>query len=148
LIGGWDTVGYPRIRLSATLPRLGSRVRIPSPAPGFLKEIKKLEDALRGVFCFPDIGAKIGEAGGKQRKARSSGLWVAFEGSLCRPGAIPKGPADGQNHARGLAVEAEFLCRFDRRSDDQSGPRTLHGQAHGCQDHRSEIKPSLADLPS
>ena len=26
-----------------------------------------------------------------------------------------------------VAVEAELLCRFDGRSDDQSGPGTLHG---------------------
>src|SRR5205823_11996943 len=52
------------------------------------------------------------------------------------------------DHAGGLAVEAEFLCRFDGGPDDRSRSRTLHGQAHGCQDHRSEGKPSLADLSS
>jgi Protein of unknown function (DUF1275) len=31
-----------------------------------------------------------------------------------------KGSADGQDQARGLALEAEFLCRFDEGSDDQS----------------------------
>ena len=41
-----------------------------------------------------------------------------------------------------------FYAVSTRRPDDQSGPRTLHGQAHGCQDHRGESKPSLADLPS
>jgi pimeloyl-ACP methyl ester carboxylesterase len=48
----------------------------------------------------------------------------------------------------GLAVEAEFLCRFHGRPNDQSRSRTLHGQAHGRQDHRGEGQPPLADLPS
>src|SRR6202521_1523536 len=51
--------------------------------------------------------------------------------SLCGPGAVPQGSALGQDDACGLAVEAEFLCRFDRRPDHQSRSRTFHGQAHG-----------------
>ena len=48
----------------------------------------------------------------------------------------------------GLAVEAEFLCRFHRRPHHQSRSRTLHGQAHGRQDHRGEGKPlSLISQP-
>jgi pimeloyl-ACP methyl ester carboxylesterase len=35
------------------------------------------------------------------------------EGSLRGPGAVQKGSAHGQDHAGGLAVEADFLCRFD-----------------------------------
>jgi pimeloyl-ACP methyl ester carboxylesterase len=69
------------------------------------------------------------------------------EGSLRGPGAVPKGSAHRQDHAGSLAVEAEFLCRFDRRPDDQSRSRTLHGQTHGRQDHRSEGEPPLADIP-
>jgi hypothetical protein len=56
--------------------------------------------------------------------------------------------AHGQDHACGLAVEAEFLCRFDGRPDDQSRSRTLHGQAHGRQDHRSEGESPVADIPT
>jgi len=71
------------------------------------------------------------------------------EGSLHGAGAGPKGSAHRQGHAGGLAVEAELLCRFHGGPDDQSRSRTLHGQAHGwCPDHRSQGKPSLADLPS
>jgi pimeloyl-ACP methyl ester carboxylesterase len=55
-------------------------------------------------------------------------------------------PADGKDHARGLAVEAEFLRRFDGGSDDQPRSRTPHGQAHGCQDHRTQGESSLTDL--
>jgi len=58
--------------------------------------------------------------------------------SFMRSKSVPQGSALGQDDACGLAVEAEFLCRFDGRPDDQSRSRTLHGQAHGCQDHRSE----------
>ena len=46
------------------------------------------------------------------------------------------------------AVEAEFLCRVHRRPHHQSRSRTLHGQAHGCQDHRGEIKSRVNDLAS
>ena len=41
-----------------------------------------------------------------------------------------------------------YLRRFHGGPDDQSRSRTLHGQAHGRQDHRGEGQPSLADLPS
>ena len=53
---------------------------------------------------------------------------------------------DGQDHARGLAIEAELLCRLDRRPHHQSGSRTLHGQAHGRHHHRGEGQPPCADL--
>jgi hypothetical protein len=52
----------------------------------------------------------------------------------------------GKTDARGLAVEAELLCRFDGRPHDQSGSRALHGQAHGRQDHR--VKASHLSLIS
>src|SRR5258705_348134 len=77
------------------------------------------------------------------RPGRSEG-----QGSLCGPRAVPQGPALGQDDACGLAVEAEFLCRFDGRPDDQSRSRTLHGQAHGSQDHRSEGESPVADIPT
>ena len=70
------------------------------------------------------------------------------KGSLRGPGAVPKGSAHRQDHAGSLAVEAEFLCRFHRRPDDQSKSRTLHGQTHGRQDYRSEGEPPLADIPT
>lgn len=54
------------------LPRLGSGVRIASPAPVFLREIKHLANALRGVFCFPGLALESGEAGGKHEEANSS----------------------------------------------------------------------------
>src|SRR5215467_3077869 len=47
-----------------------------------------------------------------------------------------------------MAIEAELLCRLDGGSHHQSGSRTLHGQPHGSQDHRSKGKPPIADLPS
>jgi len=51
-------------------------------------------------------------------------------------------------YARGMAVKAELLRRFDRGPHHQSGPRTFHGQTDGSKDNRSESKPRLADLPS
>ena len=57
-----------------------------------------------------------------------------------------KGSAHRQDDACGVAVEAEFLRRFDRRPDHQSRSRTLHGQAHGRQDNRGESEPPFADI--
>jgi hypothetical protein len=45
---------YPR-SCDATLPRLGSRVRIPSPAPIFLKEIKLLKTVCGTVFAYTGL---------------------------------------------------------------------------------------------
>jgi hypothetical protein len=46
---------------SATLPRLGSRVRIPSPAPDLLKEIRCLKWPSKAISCFPAPSSKTGE---------------------------------------------------------------------------------------
>ena len=54
--------------------------------------------------------------------------------------------AGRQDQARGVAVEAELLCGVHRGPHHQSRSRTLHGQAHGRQDHRSEGEPRVADL--
>ena len=54
----------------------------------------------------------------------------------------------GKTTQRRLALEAELLCRLDRGPHHQSRPRTLHGQAHGRHDHRSQGQPPVADLPS
>ncbi len=58
------------------------------------------------------------------------------QGALCGPAAVPQGTAHRQDYERGLAIKAELLRRLDGRSHDQSGPRAIHGQAHGSQDHR------------
>ena len=63
-----------------------------------------------------------------------------------RAGAVPKGSAHRQDHARGMAIQAQLLRRFHGRPHHQSGPRALHGQADGRQDNRGEGQPSLADL--
>ena len=65
--------GYPVANSSETLPRLGSRVRIPSPSPGFLGEIKMLERSFGASFCFPALGVGAGEAPGKQQEAGCGG---------------------------------------------------------------------------
>ena len=43
-----------------------------------------------------------------------------------------------EDHACGLAIEAELLCRFHGRPHHQSRSRTFHGQAHEREDYRSE----------
>src|SRR5580704_1010845 len=61
--GPWD----------ATLPRLGSRVRIPSPAPVFLKEISDFERSFGAVGRFPAPNVRAGEAWGSTRKRNLAG---------------------------------------------------------------------------
>jgi pimeloyl-ACP methyl ester carboxylesterase len=53
-----------------------------------------------------------------------------------------------QNHQRGMAFEAELLCRLHRGPHHQSRSGALHGEADGRQDHRGEGKPSRLDFPS
>jgi hypothetical protein len=48
------------------LPRSGSRVRIPSPAPIFFRLINESEGSVGVFFCFPASGREAGEARGKQ----------------------------------------------------------------------------------
>jgi pimeloyl-ACP methyl ester carboxylesterase len=47
---------------------------------------------------------------------------------------------------RRLAFEAELLCGFDARSDDQSRSAALYGQTHGSNDDRGEREPFVAYL--
>src|SRR5262249_17426716 len=42
------------------------------------------------------------------------------EGAVCGPGAVPQGSAHWQDHASSMAIEAELLCRFNGRPNDQS----------------------------
>jgi pimeloyl-ACP methyl ester carboxylesterase len=53
-----------------------------------------------------------------------------------------------QDDARGMAIKAKLVRRFHARPDDQSGPRTLHGKAHGRKDDRGGGKPSFSDIAS
>jgi hypothetical protein len=58
------------MRVVNILPRLGSRVRIPSAAPTFFKKIQSLEGCCRVVFSFPPLASmpgKPGEAGRGER---------------------------------------------------------------------------------
>jgi hypothetical protein len=54
----------------------------------------------------------------------------------------------GKTAAAAWRSKPSFYAVSREGPDDQSRSRTVHGQAHGCQDHRSEGKPSLADLSS
>jgi hypothetical protein len=63
---------------SAILPRLGSWVRIPSPAPDFLKKMKRLRRSFGAVFCFLGLACRAGEAWGKLREASCRGHTAAF----------------------------------------------------------------------
>jgi hypothetical protein len=56
----------------SSLPRLGSWVRIPSPAPKFFTIDIELRATLRSARCFPTSPVEAGEAWGKRRKANAA----------------------------------------------------------------------------
>src|SRR5262249_17842329 len=51
-----------------------------------------------------------------------------------------------QDDSRGVAIEAELVRRVDGRPNDQSGPATLHGEAHGRENDRGKGKPPFPHL--
>jgi hypothetical protein len=109
-----------------TLPRLGSRVRIPSPAPIFLKEIRCLERSLGAVFCFLDPSAKPGEAAESVKRRVAGCLRQGWrpEAKISRLRAkLRQGPTHsvakglvGQRHASSDAEPSRFMLpRFPSR---------------------------------
>ena len=86
---------------SGTLPRLGSRVRIPSPAPDFLRKIRDFQAALQGRFCFQgpfggnsEAERKLHAESRRRRNRRFGGsnleskrLWAADSTGLASPAA-------------------------------------------------------------
>ncbi len=74
------------------LPSLGSRVRIPSPAPGFLKNLSRLERSSGAAFFFPSLQAMVGEALGKPPEAGRGGR-AARCGTAWTPTPSPFGSA-------------------------------------------------------
>ena len=56
LNGATNRIGEKAFHL---LPRLGSRVRIPSPAPDFRRKVKDFEAALPGRFCLQGLGGAV-----------------------------------------------------------------------------------------
>jgi hypothetical protein len=87
------------------LPRSGSRVRIPSPAPIFFKQISESERSFGVVFCFPASDATAGEAGGSRLRRTAAGSWSS---SAC---AASSGHDPSARHA---ATEAAGLGRKRR----------------------------------
>jgi hypothetical protein len=79
-IGRLGSVGPP----FATLPRLGSRVRIPSPAPNFLKETNCLEWPCGPFSASPPPTPKLGKHGGSsgERNAGHSRTCTAWKTAL------------------------------------------------------------------
>jgi len=69
------------------------------------------------------------------------------EGPLCGPRAVPKALLTGKTTHAAWRSKPSFYAVSDGRPDDQSRSRTLQGQAHGRQDHRSEGESSVADIP-
>jgi hypothetical protein len=100
-----------------TLPRLGSRVRIPSPAPNFLEEINGLKRSSGAASCFPAPLVETGEAWGKEDR---SGRTATF--GICRPPMSRAGHSRqrrttaGQNlRSRWLRVLPEMTIAFSIR---------------------------------
>ena len=106
LLNKFGHVGIRRVGEWAfhLLPRLGSRVRIPSPAPDFLNEIRVLKRSLGAVFCFPAHRVGAGEAPGKQ-PASCCGIRPAAFGTgdtvISRRSARPAGSVGGMSQPSG-----------------------------------------------
>jgi hypothetical protein len=97
-----------------TLPRSGSRVRIPSPAPNFFKLINESEGSVRDFFCFPASGVKAGEAGGKQQTAEVSGLSDALPGCSGNSGIMLQlSLADRRTSTANSVLQRQ--CRYGAR---------------------------------
>ena len=60
--------------------------------------------------------------------------------------AVQEVADDGKDDECCMAHQADFLCRFYTRPNDQSRPGALHGQADGREDDRDRGKPPGADL--
>ena len=98
-----------------TLPRSGSRVRIPSPAPIFFKQISESERSFGVVFCFPASDTTAGEAGGKQTGAKRGGLLFAFlRCSLFKPRSVSKIRRDRSGWARPQTSALDASVRRSR----------------------------------
>jgi hypothetical protein len=101
-----------------TLPGLGSRVRITSPAPNCLSKIKCLEWSVGAVFCFPAPDTRSGETEEKYQNAQSNGLSAGFGmGSVPKPRFPVR--ATGRNRGRRAP-----LLRGLGSAPCFSGPRT------------------------
>jgi hypothetical protein len=83
---------------------------------------------------FPTPPASAGSVfDGDEGRLTEAALLHAFAGDLpeakgvlCGPRAVLQAAVERQDPARLLALEAELLCGFDGRSDDQSRSRAIH----------------------
>ena len=123
---------WPRARRTRakTTPRWRRRFRRRPRAPGSSSTATK-DVSPRKRSC-----ATCGRSAGGKSK-----------GALRRSAAVQQGAAVRQNHAGGLAHEAQLLCGINGRSHHQSGPRALHGQADGAA-KTIEVKASHLSLIS
>ena len=106
------------------MPRLGSRVRIPSPAPDFIKELSGLERSFGAAFCFPGLWTGVGEALGKQQGADCGG----------RPNALGTGLHSNRLPRAGL--------RAPLASPIQSSPLTAQRRPRSTATPRHVLKRS------
>jgi hypothetical protein len=99
---------------------LGSRVRIPSPAPNFLNKLNGLEQPVWTVFRFLAQNTKSGEAWGKQRTP------LCFPQSRCRPYPAAALLSLDAEAAETSAQEGyELAQELGRRPEQAHGMRTL-----------------------
>jgi len=89
-----------------TLPRLGSRVQIPSPAPKFINKISKLGMVLRDIFASSALPRKSGKHRGSRRTSFNWQGRNAVTGAE-RLSKISKAPSSRKPSFRGRSC----LCR-------------------------------------
>jgi hypothetical protein len=135
------------LRWFPTLPRLGSGVRIPSPAPKFLKKSNRLERSFRAVFCFPARVSETGEAWGKQQEACRSGRAATF--GICMASNVPSRveQSDGTTESRICFLDC-FLAYSAKAQTSSLSPRSsLTHQLTRRNESDSRTKPCTILVP-
>ena len=110
--------------------------------------------ALAATFPTPPASAGLVTSGGFAQLSEDAFL-RDFAGDLepakarilyAVQGRIFGHPPFGDDHAGGLAVEAELVRHLHRRPDDRARATALHGRSDAGQDDRGEGQSSVPDL--
>ena len=101
----------------------------------------KLNPSTLLVFGNPPLGTQFMTAN------PNAGLdWPVRARPLRGSAAVQEAADDGKDDECCMAHQADLLCRFYTRPNDQSRPGALHGQADGREDDRDRGKSPGADL--
>ena len=112
----------------ATLPRLGSMVRLPSPAPSFLKESTGLRRSV-GLFAPPPRSANPGKHGGSSRKRKVAVFGLVLASMPARSQGFSRARQTlGQRRA---SAKTEVSCVLFPRCPSRDGDGCHHSTPSG-----------------